>query len=154
MNIKRLRIALPVLALAAGLSGCQTMADTWEQGLPMPGFSVTGGKAGEDPAADYVPSMIVDPKSIIGSWEEPIPGQTGRYQGYRLNKDGSASSINMATLEVNRWTIKGDILTLYGDSIGNGLTIPFAMEYQVIEVTPHTLHIRQGSLEHKFERVL
>lgn len=147
-------LAATSLLGSALLSGCGAMADTWERGLPMPGFSVTGGTAGEDPGKDYVPSMEVDPAKLVGGWEEPVPGQPGRFQGYRLNKDGTASSINMATLAVNRWSVKGDILTLYGDSIGNGITIPFAMEYLIEEVTPNTLKIRQGSLEHKFEKVL
>lgn len=156
-NRRRALLALasiPLMGSVTLLTGCGTMADTWEKGLPMPGFSVTGGTAGEDPGKDYVPSMEVDPKMLVGGWEEPIPGQKGRFQGYRLEKDGTASSINMATLEVKRWSVKGDILTLYGDSIGNGITIPFAMEYLIEEVTSHTLKIRQGSLEHHFERVL
>lgn len=91
-------LAATSLLGSALLSGCGAMADTWERGLPMPGFSVTGGTAGEDPGKDYVPSMEVDPAKLVGGWEEPVPGQPGRFQGYRLNKDGTASSINMATL--------------------------------------------------------
>ena len=37
--------------------------------------------------------------SIEGSWVEPVPGMSGMQQGFVLDGDGSASSINMATLK-------------------------------------------------------
>ena len=37
--------------------------------------------------------------SIEGSWVEPVPGMPGMQQGFVLDGDGSASSINMATLK-------------------------------------------------------
>ena len=40
--------------------------------------------------------------SIEGSWVEPVPGMPGMQQGFVLDGDGSASSINMATLKYAR----------------------------------------------------
>ena len=39
--------------------------------------------------------------SIEGSWVEPVPGMPGMQQGFVLDGDGSASSINMATLKTD-----------------------------------------------------
>ncbi len=41
--------------------------------------------------------------SIEGSWVEPVPGMSGMQQGFVLDGDGSASSINMATLKYEAW---------------------------------------------------
>ena len=39
-------------------------------------------------------------KKIPGSWCEPIPGRAQDVQGIKFQKDGKASSINMATLQL------------------------------------------------------
>lgn len=140
------------LAIAA-LTGCSTIA---------------GWVDGDEPAAQEPPAQVEAPKTdnstaaspvdtaaraaFVGQWVEPVPGLPGRTQGYEFREDGKASSIGMATLAVKRWEIKGDVLTIWGDSIGNGMTIPFEMQYLVLEIGPDKLHLRQGSYEHKFTR--
>ncbi len=57
--------------------------------------------------------------SIEGSWVEPVPGMPGMQQGFVLDGDGSASSINMATLKYEAWKKVGNRLLLSGTSIGN-----------------------------------
>ena len=42
-------------------------------------------------------------KKIPGSWCEPIPGRTQDVQEIKFQKDGKASSINMATLQYKSW---------------------------------------------------
>lgn len=37
--------------------------------------------------------------NIEGCWVEPVPGIPGMQQGFTLEADGKASSINMATLQ-------------------------------------------------------
>ena len=61
--------------------------------------------------------------TIIGSWIMPIDGQPGKMQGIRLDEDGEASSINMATLVYKYWEQRGDELYLTVKSIGNGMEI-------------------------------
>ena len=61
--------------------------------------------------------------TIIGSWIMPIDGQPGKMQGIRLDEDGEASSINMATLVYKYWEQQGDELYLTVKSIGNGVEI-------------------------------
>lgn len=69
-----------------------------------------------------VTKMLITPISIVGSWIEPIPGMEG-VQGFKLAPDGVATSINMATLLYNSWTLDNGTLYLSGQSIGNGQTI-------------------------------
>lgn len=53
-------------------------------------------------------------KDLIGDWI------TGEYQdGFQLNEDGTAKSINSATLRYSKWDLKGDLLLLDNLSIGN-----------------------------------
>jgi hypothetical protein len=53
-------------------------------------------------------------KDLIGDWI------TGEYQsGFQLNEDGTAKSINTATLRYSKWELKGNLLLLNNISIGN-----------------------------------
>ena len=54
----------------------------------------------------------------MGTWTEPIPGQEGR-QGIELKSDGTAKSVNMATLDYKTWKVEDEKLILTGTSIGN-----------------------------------
>ena len=53
-------------------------------------------------------------KDLIGDWI------TGEYKdGFSLNENGTAKSINSATLRYSKWELKGDLLLLDNLSIGN-----------------------------------
>lgn len=45
--------------------------------------------------------------SIEGAWVEPVPGMENMQQGFVLEPDGTASSINMATLQYESWKKRG-----------------------------------------------
>lgn len=49
---------------------------------------------------------------LLGSWVEPIPGNEKEFQGFTLNSDGTAKSINMATLQYQKWRFKDGQLIL------------------------------------------
>lgn len=68
---------------------------------------------------------------LIGSWIQPIPGMEDQVQGITFNADGTATSINMATLLYETWQKVGDELTLTGKSVGNGQTIAFTDKYHI-----------------------
>lgn len=68
---------------------------------------------------------------LAGSWVMPVPGQPGKVQGIRLEEDGKASSINMATLVYEGWKRDGDVLTVSGKSIGNGQTLSFEEKFRI-----------------------
>ena len=81
---------------------------------------------------------------IEGKWVEPVPGIEGEVQGVSLEKDGKASSINMATLRYDNWEREGDNLILFGKSIGNGQTISFIDTLSIEKLTADELVLKKG----------
>ena len=77
--------------------------------------------------------------TIIGSWIMPIDGQPGKMQGIRLDGDGEASSINMATLVYKYWEQQGDELYLTVKSIGNGVEIEGIDTLKIEKLTTDSL---------------
>lgn len=64
---------------------------------------------------------------ITGSWVEPLTlGGNNSVQGFKLNEDGTASSINMSTLVWKSWARSGNDLIMTGESIGNGASFEFS----------------------------
>ncbi len=57
--------------------------------------------------------------SVIGSWVTPNPINSKEVQGMRLKEDGTAVSINMATLVFQKWKMQDKTLILTSKSIGN-----------------------------------
>ena len=77
--------------------------------------------------------------TIIGSWIMPVEGQPGKMQGIRLDEDGEASSINMATLVYKYWEQQGDELYLTVKSIGNGVEIEGIDTLKIEKLTTDSL---------------
>ena len=77
--------------------------------------------------------------TIIGSWIMPIDRQPGKMQGIRLDEDGEASSINMATLVYKYWEQQGDELYLTVKSIGNGVEIEGIDTLKIEKLTTDSL---------------
>lgn len=84
--------------------------------------------------------------SIEGEWIEPVPGMEDQVQGFCLEKGGKASSINMATLQFDRWERRDSMLILSGKSIGNGLTIEFSDTLTIRELTDTGLTLANGDI--------
>ncbi|MCM1300887.1 MAG: lipocalin family protein [Alistipes senegalensis] len=90
---------------------------------------------------------------IEGSWVEPVPGMEHTMQGIRLEKEGKASSINMATLQYERWERTGDRLILTGKSIGNHQTLPFTDTLEIRTLTADELVLeRNDGCTARYER--
>lgn len=62
-------------------------------------------------------TMVSCTSDLVGSWVEP--SNSGEEQGFILNKDGSASSINMDYVEFKSWEREGDLLILRGNNTGS-----------------------------------
>ncbi len=77
--------------------------------------------------------------SIIGSWVMPIEGQPRKMQGIKLEENGEASSINMATLVYKYWEQQGDNLYLTVKSIGNGMEIEGIDTLKIEKLTTDSL---------------
>ena len=89
---------------------------------------------------------------IEGEWVEPIPGMEPQMQGVNLEKGGKASSINMATLQYEKWEKKGNMLILSGKSIGNHETISFTDTLTIEELTENKLTLKKGSLTINYQK--
>lgn len=76
---------------------------------------------------------------IVGSWVMPVDGQPGATQGIDLKEDGTASSINMATLIYQSWEQQGDDLYLKVKSIGNGMEIEGVDTLKIEKLTEDSL---------------
>lgn len=82
---------------------------------------------------------------IQGSWVEPNPIDSTAVQGVKLNQDGTASSIGMATLLFKGWNLTdAKSLVLTGESVGNGQTIPFADTLTVDKLNADSLVLSDG----------
>ena len=57
-------------------------------------------------------TMVSCSSSPVGTWVETTGGS--EEIGFTLNKDGSASSINMGYVDFNQWEKNGDLLILKG----------------------------------------
>ncbi|MBQ8863222.1 MAG: hypothetical protein IJ014_00565 [Rikenellaceae bacterium] len=53
---------------------------------------------------------------IIGSWVEPNPVAPDQVQGFTLEADGSAHSINTSEVTYTSWTLRGNQLVLVAES--------------------------------------
>lgn len=90
--------------------------------------------------------------SIEGDWIEPVPGMENMIQGISLKTDGKASSINMATLQYEKWEQKDNLLILSGTSIGNHQTLSFTDTLKIEKLTEDSLILRKGELILKYSK--
>ncbi len=91
---------------------------------------------------------------ITGQWHAPVNGMENITQGFELHKNGSAESINMATLVYEKWSQPDcNTLLMTGKSIGNGQTIDFTETYHISMPDKNTLVLETNSgYEQKYTR--
>jgi hypothetical protein len=89
---------------------------------------------------------------FIGSWVEPIPGNPNAIQGFTLNEDGTASSINMETLRYQKWVLKPGKLILTAKSIGNHSFSIDDEEYTIELVGKTSLKLNNGYASYTYKR--
>ncbi len=68
-----------------------------------------------------------------GSWVAPISGMEPFQWGFTLNADGTASSINSATLQYKTWKRMKDRLIVEGESMGNKVSVPASDTFLIKE---------------------
>lgn len=89
---------------------------------------------------------------IEGKWVEPVPGMKNQTQGINLEKGGKASSINMATLQYEKWEKQGNKLLLSGKSIGNSETINFTDTLIIVSCTNDKLKLQKGTFTISYQK--
>ena len=94
-----------------------------------------------------------DGKLFYGTWGEPNPINKAELQGFTLNPDGSAQSLNMATLKYKSWRIEPGRLVLVAESLGNGVSFTDVIAYDIVLVGAQSLELKNGETSLKFTRV-
>jgi hypothetical protein len=79
--------------------------------------------------------------SPVGTWVEVTGGS--EEQGFTLNKDGSASSLNMGYVVFDKWEKSGDLLILKGDYTGL-VKREFSDTMKIEKLTKTDLTLSQG----------
>ena len=97
--------------------------------------------------------------SLSGSRTEPVPGLAPAQQGFLMKSDGRASSINMATLQYQKWRPEGNKLILSGKSTGesgkstgNRQTIDFVDSYVIEDIGLQKLVLRKNNKVFTFHK--
>ena len=99
-------------------------------------------------------NFTADKENFTGTWVEPVPSMENMVQGFSLEANGTASSVNMATLQYEKWQNSGKQLILSGKSIGNHQTIDFSTTYEIKKLTPQELILEKDNQIFTFRRQL
>ncbi|RPE08122.1 hypothetical protein EGT74_13720 [Chitinophaga lutea] len=102
------------------------------------------------PANENKPS----PGEILpGKWVQPISGQDTAMQGFQLNADGTAASVNMHTLIYDKWELKGDTLLMWNHTEGVKTTGAYVDTVIIRQITDSTLVLaRKDNFEMSYTR--
>ena len=89
---------------------------------------------------------------LIGSWVEPNPINEKEMQGLKINNDGTAESINMATLIYKKWWKEADKLFLVSESIGNGSSSIDTTKYEIVKLNEKEIELKDRDYIVKYKR--
>ena len=118
--------------------------------LPVSCRQPTPQETNTDGAAAH--SVKKNTELLVGSWVEPNPINANEFQGMKIRADGSAESINMATLLYKKWWMEDDSLVLVSESIGNRVTSLDTMKYAIIRLDTEVLEIRFNDYHVVYQR--
>lgn len=91
---------------------------------------------------------------LYGSWVEKNPINETEFQGFKLNQDFSANSINMETLQYQSWSYQDGKLGLVAHSIGNGVSGVDTIIYKVVSVDDSRLVLESNGQQVVFNKQL
>jgi hypothetical protein len=89
---------------------------------------------------------------LVGSWVQPNPINDKEVQGFLINSDGPAESINMATLLYKKWWQEDGKLILIMESVGNGSSSIDTLKYDIVKNTTTELELKMGDYTDKYTR--
>ncbi|MFQ5344375.1 MAG: ecotin family protein [Mariprofundus sp.] len=92
--------------------------------------------------------------NLTGSWVQPVKGNSTEKQGFTLFADGSAASINMATLLYQQWKISNASITLTVESLGNHTHSESIETYAYETPDANTLILKKGSWSQEYKRLI
>lgn len=139
MNSKRLK---QILGLIASLFIVLAIAGVYKFNVVQDDIYIEGASLSE-----------TDRGLFVGSWVEPIPGNESEVQGFSLNEDGTACSINMHTLLYQKWVMKQDKLIFTVKSIGNHSSSVDDEEYTIELIGKNSLRLNNGYASFTYKRI-
>ncbi len=83
---------------------------------------------------------------------QPNPINDKEVQGFLINSDGTAESINMATLLYKKWWQEDGKLILIMESVGNGSSSIDTLKYDIVKNTTTELELKMGDYTDKYTR--
>ena len=89
---------------------------------------------------------------LVGSWVQPNPINDKEVQGFLINSDGTAESINMETLLYKKWWEEDGKLILLIESVGNGSSSIDTIRYDIVTNTATELDLKMGDYTDKYTR--
>lgn len=89
---------------------------------------------------------------LTGSWVQPNPINEKEEQGFILQKDGKAISINMSTLVYKKWWTEKGKLVLVAESIGNHSSSTDTTKYEIVNNTNSILELKNGDYIDKYTK--
>lgn len=93
-----------------------------------------------------------DDARLEGTWLENVPGMEQMTQGFTLEEGGKASSVNMATLQYEKWERKDNQLLFQGTSIGNGISLSFTDTMTIERLTSDSLILTRNKITCTYHR--
>ncbi|MBS7256369.1 lipocalin-like domain-containing protein [Flavobacterium branchiicola] len=81
-------------------------------------------------------------EQLVGDWVQPNPINNKEVQGVSLLENGTAKSINMATLQYEKWWMDNEELFLVAKSIGNRQQSLDTLPYKIIKLNKSNLFIK------------
>ncbi|HEY6143621.1 MAG TPA: lipocalin family protein [Flavobacterium sp.] len=103
-------------------------------------------------AGDSVSKTENSTNPLIGSWVQPNPINEKEVQGFTLKNDGTAASINMATLVYKKWWTEKGKLILVAESIGNGSSSIDTTQYEIVNKTNSILELKNGDYSVRYTK--
>ena len=97
-------------------------------------------------------ALKLESNQFVGSWVQPNPINDQEVQGFILNVDGTAQSINMATLLYKKWWLDSGKLVLVLESIGNKVSSVDTIKYDVIVVNAKELKLKDGEFIDEYRK--
>ncbi len=92
--------------------------------------------------------QTINTKLLIGSWKD----KSSAALHFSLLSDGSARSDNMKTLLYQKWSVKGNKLTLTIKSIGNGNSSVSEEVFDIYKLDEESLILKQDNIVFEYSK--
>ncbi|UCA61813.1 lipocalin family protein [Chryseobacterium rhizoplanae] len=67
----------------------------------------------QNKGTDASTDQTINRGNLLGKWLQPIPGMENEKQGFELFDNGIAASLNIHTLQYDKWTVAKDTLFMW-----------------------------------------